>query len=143
MNRTAFLVSVVLAGATTLGCGEDPASGSSNSFPAAALTTLQSGSGAYTIEVRTAPDQPPGREVLSVEYRVTGKDGQPVDGLSVTVLPWMPEMGHGASITPAVTAKGGGRYVVSDVELFMPGKWELRTTLGPTSDSATPAFQIP
>ena len=42
----------------------------------------------------------------------------------------------------------GGRYVISDVELFMPGKWELRTALGlhaPAAgqDSATPAFQIP
>ena len=92
--------------------------------------------------------------MVSVEYRVTAAGGgrcrsrrrrrRPVDGLAITVLPWMPDMGHGASVTPTVTAAGGGRYVVENVELFMPGKWELRTTLaGPSEDSVTPSFRIP
>jgi hypothetical protein len=34
--------------------------------------------------------------------------------------------------------------VISDVELFMPGQWELRTTFsGPAQDSVTPSFEIP
>jgi hypothetical protein len=53
-------------------------------------------------------------------------------------------MGHGASIVPSITDEGSGRYVASDVDFFMPGTWELRTTLaGALQDSATPTFQIP
>lgn len=146
----AFLLSAALAGATSLGCGEDPSGGTGASFPEAPLTTFASESGALDVEVRTAPDQPPARGVVSVEYRITGKDGKPVDGLGVTVVPWMPQMAHGASVKPSVAAMGGGRYVISEVELFMPGTWELRTTFGqgtgaqdPGQDRATLSLQIP
>lgn len=144
MNPTRFLVSVALAGATSLGCSGDPGSGASASFPTEALATLSSDSAALHVEVRTAPEQPPSRGMSSVEYRITRADGTPVPGLSLTVLPWMPDMGHGASIKPSIAEVGEGRYVISDVELFMPGKWELRTTIaGAAPDRATPAFQIP
>ena len=77
--------------------------------------------------------------MVSVEYRITNADGQPVDGLVLSVVPWMPDMGHGASIEPMVSAVGGGRYVISNVELFMPGRWELRTSItGPSEDRAAP-----
>lgn len=142
MPRPAFLAAA-LGGATALGCAADPAAGASVVFPVEALATLQSQSGALTLELRTWPDQPLARGMASVEYRLTWEDGAPADGLVLSVVPWMPEMGHGASIKPSVEAGGSGRYVVSDVQLFMPGKWELRTTLGPSADRATPSFQIP
>jgi hypothetical protein len=141
MKRLTLLSAALL---TALGCSVEPAGGEATSFPAKPLTTLHSDASALTIEVRTAPEQPPGRGVVSVEYRVTDKDGAPVDGLTLEVVPWMPDMGHGSSVKPIVTAEGGGRYVVSNVQLFMPGRWELRTTtFGPVEDRATPSFQIP
>jgi hypothetical protein len=143
MNRTAFLACLALAGAPALGCGTDPAT-SSASFPEQALFTMTSASAALQVELRTAPDQPPGRGVIAVEYRITHSDGTPAEGLTLTMVPWMPAMGHGASVVPTVADMGGGRYVVSDVEVFMPGQWELRTTFaGPVQDSATPVLQIP
>jgi hypothetical protein len=55
----------------------------------------------------------------------------------------MPLMGHGSSVTPLVKETGGGVYEVSDVVLFMPGLWELRTTLtGEVSDHVAPQFEI-
>jgi YtkA-like len=153
MNRMPILIGATLAGAMALGCGTSSTDGGGGpvTFPTAALTTLQSAEGALRIEVRSAPDEPPARGIDSIEYTITAggtadaaDGGAPVDGLAITVVPWMPDMGHGASVTPTVTATGGGRYVVSDVELFMPGKWELRTTIaGPAEDSVTPSFQIP
>jgi hypothetical protein len=151
MHRTALMkplvsfAAVALAGATALGCSGDPGTAvSAESFPAAALSTLPSANGALTIEVRTAPEQPPSRGPSSVDYRITGQGGTPVDGLTIGVVPWMPAMGHGASVVPSVAPMGGGRYVISDVELFMPGQWELRTTFsGPAQDSVTPSFDIP
>jgi hypothetical protein len=143
MTRLTFLPILILASAAVLGCSSDPAQGSA-SFPAAAFATTASESGALTLEVRTSPDQPPSRGDISVEYRITGADGAPAEGLEIAVEPWMPAMGHGASIVPVVADDGEGRYVVSSVDLFMAGTWELRTTIaGSLQDSATPTFQIP
>jgi hypothetical protein len=147
MKRTAFLIAATLAGAALLGCsgGDDGDGGDGgNSFAPTPLATVSSDGAKLRIEVRTSPEQPPSRGILAVEYRITGKDGAPVDGLTLSVVPWMPDMGHGTSITPTVTAMGDGTYVISDVELFMPGQWDLRTQVtGSLEDSVTPTFQIP
>ena len=113
-------------------------------FSGAPLASMPSESGDLTIEIRTWPAQPPPRGLDAVEYRITGKDGAPVDGLQIAVLPWMPAMGHGASVTPTVTALGDGRYQIDDVDFFMPGEWTLRTSIaGGATDNVAPAFQIP
>ena len=148
MKPTAFLFGATLSGAMALGCsGGSAGSGADASFPAAAFSSMTSVQGGLNIEVRTAPSQPPPQGIDTVEYVITSggpAGGVPQDGLALTVVPWMPDMGHGASITPTVTAMGDGHYVIADVELFMPGTWELRTTIaGPLEDSVAPSFQIP
>ena len=132
-----------------LGCSSEPGSAAAASgdaeatFPAEPLATVETKEGGLSIEVRTAPEQPPTRGLIDVELVVTGPDGEPVDGLDFAVQPWMPQMGHGASTKPSIEAKGGGHYVVSDVAFFMPGTWELRTSIaGAKNDSATVNFQI-
>jgi hypothetical protein len=56
----------------------------------------------------------------------------------------MDAMGHGASVKTAVTPKGGGRYLVANVSMFMPGTWTLRTTFtGPVDDHAAPLVDVP
>ncbi|APR83020.1 Hypothetical protein A7982_08369 [Minicystis rosea] len=110
-------------------------------FPEAPFATITSDEGAVTIEVRTAPTQPPTRGRVSVELTVTGG---PAEGLDLDVLPWMPDMGHGASTEPTIMPMGGGRYLVTGVNLFMPGRWELRTSIsGAVTDRAVVPFQIP
>jgi hypothetical protein len=53
-------------------------------------------------------------------------------------------MGHGASLIPIVAEDPPGTYVVRDVDFFMAGTWELRTSIsGPVTDHAAPSFQIP
>jgi hypothetical protein len=112
-------------------------------FPDTPLATVTSDSGQLTVAVRTDP-QPPSRGVVAVRLTVTGADGAPMDGLALSVQPWMPEMAHGSSTTPSVTARGGGVYDLDDVYLAMPGTWQLRLTFdGPTPDHATPELQIP
>jgi hypothetical protein len=141
MTRSALLAAALLLGAA---CSSDPAGSGATSFPAAALTRVSTLGGAFDVEVRTAPDQPPSRGLVSVEYRITTPGGAPVDGLDLAVVPYMPAMGHGASTKPTVSAEGGGRYVITGVELFMPGTWELRTQIkGTLEDSAAPSFEIP
>ena len=140
--------SVICAAALLVasGCSGDPGVGSGGgvSFPEAAMVKVTTDGGALDIEVRTAPDQPPSRGLVSVEYRLTDHGGTPLDGLELAVEPYMPAMGHGASTRPTVSAQGAGRYVITGVELFMPGTWELRTRItGPLEDSAAPSFEIP
>jgi hypothetical protein len=122
-------------------CGGGVAPSTADCFAGAAYTTATSDSGSLAIEVRTCP-QPPSRGTNSVELFVSA-GGAPVDGLTVDVSPFMPAMGHGTS-TPTIVPEGGGKYLVNEVYLYMPGVWELRTTFsGPVSDHATPSVSVP
>lgn len=107
-------------------CSSD--GGGANGFPTDAYTTITSPAGTLHFDVRTAPSQPPARGAITLLLTVTDAAGNGVDGLDLTVVPWMPAMGHGASITPSVTPRGGGDYAVNDLVLVMQGTWELRVT---------------
>ncbi|GAC1355909.1 MAG: hypothetical protein NVSMB47_09370 [Polyangiales bacterium] len=120
-----------------------PPSDGASTFPAAALTTADGPAGAH-VELRTAPSQPPPRGVIDVQLTITDRSGKPVDGATIGAVPWMPAHGHGASTTPTLRALGGGRYLVHDVNLFMPGRWELRLTIdGPITDHVEPTIDVP
>lgn len=68
-----------------------------------------------------------------------------VDGLALSVVPWMPAHGHGTSAQPVVTAgEGPGVFVVTPLYLFMAGEWQLRMTLsGALTDAAIATVEIP
>lgn len=137
-----FLAMAALAVCAVACSSAAPATGAAT-FPADAYITTTSASGALNIEVRTSP-QPPSRGVNHVELTITSaSDGTPRDGLTIDVRPWMPSMGHGSS-QPTVTPEGGGKYLASEVYLYMPGTWELRTTIsGVLTDHATPSVAVP
>ena len=140
--RHVTLASMVLL---HIACSASEGAGNADAgFPRSPYVSLVSDSGKLRIEIRTAPDQPPTRGTSSVEMRVVEVATEtPVDGIAFTVVPWMPAHGHGSSVKPTVTAAGGGRYVLTNVDLFMPGRWELRTTFsGGANDSAAPAFDV-
>ncbi len=82
-----------------------------------------------------APVQGTGKLTLTV----TNAD-VPVDGLTITVTPWMPAHGHGSNKTPVVTEKGAGIYEVTDVLYTMPGDWEARIALKNADHKDTIAF---
>ena len=109
------------------------------------MTTETSSAGLLRIEVRTAPQQPPSRGVQTIQLVIRDAATDAAEsGLTLGVLPWMPAMGHGAPLTPSVSEGPPGTYVVGDVDFFMPGVWELRTSIsGPVTDHAAPSFQIP
>ena len=135
------LVALTLAlGACSGGPASDGAA--SDAFAATPFVVATSDAGKLRIEARSAPEVQPTRGVNAVELAITDPSGAPVDGLALDVVPWMSAMGHGASVKPTATARGRGRYVLSNVDFFMPGRWELRTTItGPVEDHAT--FIVP
>jgi YtkA-like len=130
-------VAVVVAG----GCGSSPTA--QQGFGGSPLVTVVSASGALQLAVFTNP-QPPTDGNVAVRYVVTDiVTTQPVDGLSLDVVPWMPAMGHGTTVVPSVSPAGEGVYDLSNVYLYMAGQWQLRTTMsGGTSDSAAPDLMV-
>jgi hypothetical protein len=123
-------------------CGQK-ANAVATNFPDAALLTTPSADGTLTIALRTAPTQPPARGIFTGQFEVTDQNGAPVTGLTIEVTPWMPDMGHGSTL-PTVSEVGDGKYLLEEVNLFMPGLWELRTTItGKATTTADPQLQMP
>jgi hypothetical protein len=113
------------------------------SFSGAPLESVMTDSGRLHVDVRWFPS-PPIRGNDAAQLTVVDDSGAPVDGLQVTIVPWMPAHGHGTSVTPVVTAIGPGTLQASPVYLFMAGEWQLRMTLSGTSDDTAMAIvEIP
>jgi hypothetical protein len=89
-----------------------------------------------------ATPRPPGEEMNAWTVRVTDANGDPVTGATITLKPWMPDMGHGSSITPQITPMGeDGMYQVTLIDLFMPGIWSNTFTIKTASEPlATAVF---
>jgi hypothetical protein len=131
-------VALAAAGASVAACGSSDGATSNvaPTFSGAPFATASS-DGGLRIEARSAPEAAPARGVNQVELTVSDESGATREGLVLDVVLWMSAMGHGASVKPTVTAQGGGRYVHTNVDFFMPGRWELRTTIsGATEDHA-------
>jgi hypothetical protein len=55
----------------------------------------------------------------------------------ISLQPFMPDHGHGPSVTPTVTPMATqGMFSVSDIDLFMPGIWANTFTITPASGPA-------
>jgi hypothetical protein len=124
--------------------GDGGTCSATSSFPASALTTVTSDGGKLRVALHSAPYQPLVAGLQCVELVVSDPStGATLDGLTITMTPWMPAMGHGASVTPLLTALGQGRYVFTNVSLFMPGEWQLRIQFsGQVPDSVEPTFSV-
>lgn len=133
--------SLVFALLFACACSSD--AGSPPAFGATPFASGAGDSGALAVAMYSAPD--PIARVSTLELVVTDvATGSPATGLAITVVPWMPAMGHGTSTQPTVVEQGGGVYVVSNVILFMPGEWQLRVQAsGPTSDTFVATVDVP
>jgi hypothetical protein len=130
------------AGCSSASAPEGPWDGGFSGTP---YVTTATTSGALAVQVRSWPD-PPQQGFVYVEMTVTDADGgAPVEGLQLSVRPWMPAMNHGVSAHPVVTEEdgGGGKYLVTNLDLFMSGEWDLQTTFsGPIGGYAAPALEV-
>jgi hypothetical protein len=124
------------------GAGASPAVPAFEGEPGQAVV---SDSGALSIGIRWSPDPPVvglvAAELTTVDVRDAAQE--PASGLSLAVVPWMPSHGHGTSVVPAVEETAPGIYVVTRLNLFMPGEWQLRTTIsGPIDDAVNPTIEV-
>jgi hypothetical protein len=135
MNSTRLSFALVGALVSSAGCSSSPATEAPGTFPATPFASVVSASGTLHVDVRSSPTQPPQLGDGAWSYTITDTvSGMPATGLSLNVVPWMPAMGHGTSTVPSVSEMGGGVYIIDDVVLFMPGQWELRTTISGVAD---------
>src|SRR6185436_16233191 len=77
-----------LAALCLVACSSTEHAAGDDTFPAEPLVSLESETAHLHIDVRTAPEQPPTRGVLSVELTITDPLGSPLDGLGIEVVPW-------------------------------------------------------
>jgi hypothetical protein len=82
---------------------------------------------------------PPALGINQWIVKVLDKSGTPVAGLSfpplttnpwpaswpVGVLPYMPHHGHPSSLWPAIMGSSDGTYTIDNVDLYMPGLWQV------------------
>ena len=84
--------------------------------------------GLYALSLTSDPARPvTGKFTLHLGL-TEASGGAAVEGATLTLVPYMPEMGHGISGDPDVTETGGGGY---DAKWVWPmaGEWEVTTTV--------------
>ena len=92
---------------------------------------------------------PPARGTDTWKLSVANAAGQGLPNLTLQFVPpdpFMPDHGHGSSVTPTIAANADGTYTISNLYLFMPGVWRLTlgaTPPGGTFDSAVFYFCVP
>lgn len=65
-----------------------------------------------------------GNDVWTVETDIAATM-MPVDGLSISVSPYMPDHGHGTTPVGVMPVGSDGKYMIEPVNLYMAGYWEV------------------
>jgi hypothetical protein len=115
---------------------------------AGVTTTSKSGAWVATIQsVSTLssfqpPVDAPAVGLSTFNVKLTDASGGAAVGLSMTAdKPYMPAHRHSAPTVPVVMDQGAGTFVVSQIDFFMHGYFELTLNLqsSPEGDAAAPA----
>jgi hypothetical protein len=135
-----------------LGCGgeQSPLQVAPLVFSGAPAETVTSTGGQANIAIRWSWS-PPVVGFDAGELTITDGTGAPMSGLTLSVVPWMPAHGHGASVAPSWSEVSPGVYDVAPLDFYMSGTWQLLTTItramGATGaaidDTAQPSVDIP
>lgn len=150
-TRTLVIAPLLVLAACSDGSGSS-GTGGSTSTTSASVCAADSGAIDYAVGVGAAADDgnvkitfadadpaPPGKGNNVFTVDVTDGVDQPLTGADITVKACMPLHGHCASVTPTVTADAkAGRYVVTNVDLFMSGLWTITFTVTPSGGAADP-----
>ena len=77
----------------------------------------------------------------TVEVHTT--EGEPLTGAEVIAKPTMPDHEHG-TYPPTTTGKdeGGGRYRLEEMNLFMPGVWQIEIRVNSEADDDTVVYRF-
>ena len=89
--------------------------------------------GQVTFRLMAATPSPPKRPTNSWLIHVEA-GGAPVTGVELHAKPYMPDHEHGTGVKPVITEVAGtpGDYKVDQLDLWMPGLWEVTFDITPT-----------
>ena len=139
--------------ATLAACGgEDPAPAEADGGDACAGEgdtyrvglSKTSETGAFTVELTDANPAPPALGTNGWTIRIKDANGMAVAGAAVNVSLYMPKHRHAQTGTVG-TDQGGGAYDVTDLNLVMPGLFEITIEITPhggTTDSTKFQFCV-
>jgi len=82
-------------------------------------------SGVLQFVLQSADPAPPALGFNSWTVDVLDASGGIQDATFVEIKPWMPYHGHGASTVPQVSRNADGTYLVSELDFFMVGVWQV------------------
>jgi hypothetical protein len=124
-------------GQTTTSSGPSLCADDARVTPYAAGLSAASADGKVKVTFASSMPSPPAKGQNSWLIDLADALGAPIDGATVTLKPFMPDHGHGASVVPTVKAGSKpGEYAVTDIELFMPGVWQNTFTVTPSGGAA-------
>jgi hypothetical protein len=84
--------------------------------------------GARVVLVSSDPS-PPARNDNTWTLQIQNEVGDPLEGATVDLVPFMPDHQHGTPIRAEITDMGGGAYEAAPVNLWMPGLWEVTVSV--------------
>ncbi len=143
MRRSFVFSMALIVAATTMACsGDDDGGGSTSGAPpptgCAADTRkdiytagLSKPAGTWSVKLLESRPGPPIKGTNAMTIEILDAGGQPVDGATVTVTPWMPDHAHGSAVKPVVTPLGDGKYDIDKVYLAMAGLWQIKVSVQP------------
>jgi hypothetical protein len=82
-----------------------------------------------------------GKPVAGAKLSFPGPPNRP----AVAFTPWMPKMGHPASLQVSPQDNGDGTYTLTNLDFTMAGIWQLivQATWGSVTERATFTFCVP
>lgn len=100
--------------------------------------------GVFSFVLESSDPAPPVKGTNNWVLQVLDGSGAPVTGATIDVVPYMPDHGHGTSVTPQVSAGDNDDYNLDSLYLFMPGLWQVTITAdtGDQTDSVKYNFCI-
>jgi hypothetical protein len=110
-------------------CGAPAVDADAQECAAVAPGSTYAGNQGWSLTIVTTDPAPPARFTNRWTVTIADPDGRPmIDPAALAVSAFMPEHGHGSPTTPVVTADADG-LDVGPLELWMPGRWEVRFDL--------------
>lgn len=137
----AFTFIAAIAAAACSGDDDDTSSSGGTSGPAGGCAAdtrkdvytagMTKPAGQYQVKIVEAMPGPMIKGMNAMNIEIVDANGQPVDGATVTVTPFMPDHGHGSARPVVVKPEGNGKYAVTEIWLSMAGLWTLTVSVQP------------
>jgi hypothetical protein len=139
-RQLAATVATALAFAAATACGGDdpePAPEVNCDLVEGAQTYvagLEAAGTDVTVRLLESIPGPPVKGINTWRLQVLDSVDAPLDGLEVTVTPYMPSHGHGTTPAEVTEQVEPGEYEVTPVDLRMPGLWETTIEVSDGAD---------